>query len=357
MKSYCQSNRPSAVKRSWALSGVLIVLTVLAMACGGSEPTLTPTPIVELMQAQLGDTHKVSAAISVGKAPFGIAVTADGKSAYVTTYEDNTVSIFSTASLEVIKVISVDKLPGGIAVSPDGKFVYVGHFDADAFAVISTATQEVVDMFDVGGELGGIMVISPDGTTIYVSHFPGAGRIIIISTVTKKAIREINVRPSLDIAIAPDGERLYVVDPMSEELVQISTANYEVVGRIPLGQDANDFTQFAVSPDGDLVYVPVDNLVTFVSMKSEEVVGTIEIGSEALGTFSLNGIAVSPDGKYVYVANGDEDSVVIISTETNSVADSITVGRGPGTIVVSPDGSAIYVANSLDGSVSVITRE
>ena len=201
------------------------------------------------------------------------------------------------------------------------------------------------------------MAISTDGTTMYVSRHAGAGRIIIISTVTKQAIGEIDVKPSMDIAIASDGERLHIVDPISEELVQISTANHEVVGRIPLGQDAHDFTQFAVSPDGDLVYVPTDNLVTVVSTKSKEVVGAIEIGGEALGTFSLTGIAVAPDGKYVYAANGEENSVVIISTETNSVTDSITVGRGPGNIVVSPDGSAIYVADTLDGSVSVITRE
>ena len=345
------------MKRSWTLSSVFVALTVLAMACGGPKPTPSPTATAEVTEAQLGDTHKVSATISVGQAPFGIAVTPDGKYVYVTNHEDNTVSIISTASQEVIKVLSVDVLPGGITVSPEGEFVYVGHFDADAFAVISTASQEVVDMFDVAQELGGIMAISPDGTTIYVSKFPGAGRIIIISTVTKQAIREIDVKPSIDIATSTDGERLYIVDPISDELVQLSTASHEVVVRIPLGQDAHDFTQFAVSPDGYLVYVPVDNLVTFVSTKSKEVLGTIEIGSESLGKFSLTGIAVSPDGKYVYVANSEEDSVVIISTETNSVTDSITVGRGPGSIEVSPDGSAIYVANAQDGSVSVITRE
>ena len=150
------------------------------------------------METQLGDTHKASATISVGNGPFGIAVTPNGEYVYVTNHEDNTVSITSAASQEVIKVISVDKLPGGIAVSPDGKFVYVGHFDADAFVVISTESQEVVDTFDVGGELGGKLAVSPDGTTIYVSHFPGAGRIIIISTVTKQAIGEIDVKPSLD---------------------------------------------------------------------------------------------------------------------------------------------------------------
>ena len=115
-------------------------------------------------------------------------------------------------------------------------------------------------------------------------------------------------------------------------MVQISTASREVVGRIPLGQDAHDFTQFAVSPDGDLVYVPTNNLVSFVSTKSKEVVRTIEIGSAALGSFSLAGIAVSPDGKHVYVANGDEDSVVIISTETNSVTHSCRVSAQLDTI-------------------------
>ena len=39
------------------------------------------------MGLELGDTHKVSATISVGKTPFGISVTPDGKHVYVTNGE------------------------------------------------------------------------------------------------------------------------------------------------------------------------------------------------------------------------------------------------------------------------------
>ena len=332
-----------------ALTLNVISLFVLVVSCGENEE--------KVIGPELGDTHKASATISVGEAPFDMAVTRDGKYVYVTNGEDNTVSIISTASQRVVKVVPVDKYPGGLAVSPDGSFVYVGHFDADTLAVISTASQEVIEMADVGDDLEGMMVISHDGATIYVSEFPGGGKIYIISVASKQIIGFIDVNPSMDIAITPDGKELYIVNPSDEELVGISTATRQVMSSIPLGQDAHDFANLAISPNGDLVYVPVRNLVVVISIASKEVVQSITVGGESLSHFALIGIAVAPDGKFVYLANSEENNVAIISTETNSVVNTIAVGGRPGGIAVNPDGRAIYVANLQDSSVSVIARE
>jgi len=184
-----------------ALAFYLTLLFVFVMSCeeDGKE-------VKEVMGSELGDTHKVAVTISVGKTPFDIAVTPDGKYVYVTNGEDNTVSIISTASYSVAKVVSVNRFPGGIAVSPDGKLVYVGHFDANTLAVISTASQKVIEMAQVGEDLEGMMAISPDGKTIYASDFPGAGEINIISATIKQIIELIDVKPSIDIAITPDGK-------------------------------------------------------------------------------------------------------------------------------------------------------
>lgn len=47
-------------------------------------------------------------------------------------------------------------------------------------------------------------------------------------------------------------------------------------------------------------------------------------------------------------------TVSVIDTVTNTVTDTIPVGRGPIGVAVSPDGSHLYVANEGDGTVTVI---
>jgi len=83
-------------------------------------------------------------------------------------------------------------------------------------------------------------------------------------------------------------------------------------------------------------------------------VTTITVGTS--GSFPF-GVAVSPDGSKVYVANNGDGSVSVIATATNTVTTTITVGTsgsGPFGVAVSPDGRKVYVANMGDGSVSVI---
>jgi YVTN family beta-propeller protein len=64
------------------------------------------------------------------------------------------------------------------------------------------------------------------------------------------------------------------------------------------------------------------------------------------------GVAVSPDGRKVYVAG---DPVSVIDTETNTVTATIPVGPGPLGVAVTPDGRKVYVAKrGLSGTVSVI---
>jgi YVTN family beta-propeller protein len=66
-------------------------------------------------------------------------------------------------------------------------------------------------------------------------------------------------------------------------------------------------------------------------------------------------VAVTPDGKKVYVANQFSDSVSVIATGSNSVVgDPIPVGDDPIGLAVTPDGSKVYVANNRDDNVSVI---
>ena len=95
-----------------------------------------------------------------------------------------------------------------------------------------------------------------------------------------------------------------------------------------------------------------NNDVTVIDTASNSVVTSI---IAAGGTF---GIAVTPDGKQVWVTNSSADSVSVINTADNAVIGNIQVQRIPLGLALTPDGRRAYVANSNSNSVSVIdTRE
>lgn len=77
-----------------------------------------------------------------------------------------------------------------------------------------------------------------------------------------------------------------------------------------------------------------------------------------------NDLVASPDGQFVYVANGNSDDITVINTNTLSVAATILVkidghtsgfiGDSPNALDVSPDGKTLYVANGMDNALAVI---
>jgi YVTN family beta-propeller protein len=59
--------------------------------------------------------------IAVGKNPTGLAITPDGRHAYVTIPDPDTVSVIDLASNTVTATIPVPGFPMGIAIAPDGR--------------------------------------------------------------------------------------------------------------------------------------------------------------------------------------------------------------------------------------------
>jgi YVTN family beta-propeller protein len=75
----------------------------------------------------------------------------------------------------------------------------------------------------------------------------------------------------------------------------------------------------------------------------------ITVGSQPVG------LAITPNGKYAYVANSGSNTVTRITVATNSASKTITVGSGPRELAVTPDGSTLYVANGGANTVTPVT--
>ena len=94
----------------------------------------------------------------------GVAVTPDGKHAYVGNEGSNTVSVIATATNTVVATVPVVSA-FGIAFTPDGKQAYITNFsNPGTVSVIATATNTVVGTASVGiGPVGVAIVPPPPG--------------------------------------------------------------------------------------------------------------------------------------------------------------------------------------------------
>jgi YVTN family beta-propeller protein len=129
----------------------------------------------------------------------------------------------------------------------------------------------------------------------------------------------------------------------------IATASNTVVATIPVGNVPDGV---AVTPDGTQAYVTneLDDTASVIATASNTVVATIPAGS---GPDGPKGVAVTPNGAYVYVASG-ETTVLVIATASNTVVATISVGNGPVAVAVTPNGADAYVANAIGNTISVI---
>jgi YVTN family beta-propeller protein len=156
------------------------------------------------------------------------------------------------------------------------------------------------------------------------------------------------------VAISPDGLFAYVLmyGDGNTALTIIDTVSHST-DVIQLEGDSQD-GDVAVSPDGKTIYVADED------DDSVEIIDALTHAVTVVDGFSSpQGIAVSPDGSTVYVANSSSNTLDVMtnintSQQTYTIM-PIAVGQYPLGVAVSPDGSTVYVANNDEDTLSVIT--
>ncbi|MBM3983936.1 MAG: PqqD family peptide modification chaperone, partial [Planctomycetes bacterium] len=76
-------------------------------------------------------SNTVTATITVGSNPYGVAVNPAGTRAYITNYGSGNVSVIDTASNTVTATITVGSTPYGVAVNPAGTRAYITNYGSN----------------------------------------------------------------------------------------------------------------------------------------------------------------------------------------------------------------------------------
>jgi YVTN family beta-propeller protein len=154
------------------------------------------------------------------------------------------------------------------------------------------------------------------------------------------------------VVAAPNGRQLYVANREAGVVTVIDTAVNKATATIDISAGPPQFIAF--SPDGRTAYVSVWDeartiaAVSVLDTTTNSVVATIDVETRPFLA------AVSPDGKWLYVPNHDNDSVSVIDTGTNELVTNFTVAPNPHWVAFTPDGKAAYTANHDSNLVSAI---
>jgi YVTN family beta-propeller protein len=252
---------------------------------------------------------------------------------------------------ETFTTVNFGNDPYGVAVSPQGDYLVVTRPSANSVTLVRTgsfASTSAQVLRDVGTEPRGVAVES-QGNYAYVANY-GSG------TVSEIYIPSFTVNDTIPVGNGPWGvaafydevdatPKVYVSNNLDNSISVINdtaTQTISGVGNGPLG--------LALTPDGAYLYVALynANAVAIYKTSDRTLVKTIATGNGPWG------VAVGSDGDYVYVTNSKNNSVTVIDAGAQEVFGTYTVGTLPMGVACPKNGDFAYVINQTDDSVSKI---
>jgi YVTN family beta-propeller protein len=154
------------------------------------------------------------------------------------------------------------------------------------------------------------------------------------------------------VAVAPNGQQLYVARRAAGFVTVVDTALNTVTANIPIPAGPPQFLVF--NRDGSRLYVSVyDDARTIAAVTVIDTSDNQEVTTIPVRTRPYLG-AVNLDGSRLFVPNHDSGSISVIDTADNTVVDEVDVPPNPHWIEFTPDGSRAYVANHESNLISVL---
>ena len=309
---------------------------------------------LRVVDAQSG---KLLATIAVGRSPRGIVLSRDGSRIYVTNSWSDTVSVIDAGTRQLIQTFPVGFEPTGIVLDHTGSTLYVANRLSSDISVIDLKTGKEAKRL-LAGRGASYLMPSPDGKLIYCTHIypnPGAFRtqpnseITVIDTESQRVTERKplrNVAGVFHIAVSADGKLGVAAHLRPKNLIPLAHVEHGWVFGDSLTLFGDDI--------GGTVQVPIDELDRYYALPW--------------------GVAITPDKSKIFLTTAGSQSVTVIdvphllktvrsrrrsfandlAASSEYVAARIAVGHNPRGVALSPDGKRLYVANRLDDNVSVI---
>jgi YVTN family beta-propeller protein len=317
----CAAMGLPAVQTQRAASGSLLVLAKSDQTLSVVDPS----------------TLKVLGRVPSGPDPHEVAVSSDGRIAYIANYNGGG-NIITPVDLVQMKALTPIDL--GPLRAPHG-LTFVGGklwFTAEAAKVIGSydpATSKVDWVLGTGQNRTHMIFVSPDLSRIVTSNVSSATMTIIEKSATggrggrgggpqmdwNETVVPVG-RGAEGFDVSPDGKQIWAANAQDGTVSIIDVATKTVIDT--LAANVNGANRLKFTPDGTRVFVSslggAD--LAILDAVTRRDVKRLKIGRAA-------GIEMQPDGARAYVACTPADYVAVIDLKTLEVVGRIEAGRQP----------------------------
>ena len=274
------------------------------------------------------------------RSPYAAVVAPDGKLAYVSDRTAGAIVTLDPAKGTKVAEWRLTGEPAGLVLSPDGKTLYVALYRARAVAVVTTADGKEAKRISVGHRPEGLALAPKLGRLFVCNTASDTVSVIDVKTMAALPQQLAMVREPTFAAVTPDESRLVVANALAlgpaTESSTSATVNIvdakalKVVAAVRLPGGSTNVRGVAISPDGKWAYlvhsvsrfqVPTTQLergwmntsaLSVVDVAKGEHFATVLLDSIDLGAADPYGLALSADGKDLWVSLGGTHEVARI---------------------------------------------
>jgi YVTN family beta-propeller protein len=264
---------------------------------------------------------------------------------------DNAMAIVNPANGKVVAAIPVGQNPHEAAVSDDGRLAFSSNMQGNSISVIDLATQKEIHRVDLPNLrtphglyfAAGKLYFTAQGNNSIARYDPAANRV--------DWTRDSGASGTHMIVLTKDLNKIFTSNMQSDSIGMFvrapGEAEYKLTA-IPVGKGPE---AIAISPDGQQVWTATggDAHVAIIDVTRGTVIETVHVPTER-----INRLQFTPDGKRVLLSDSGNGDLVVMDTASRKEVKRLKVGENCEGILVAPDGSRAYVASERNNFVGVI---
>ena len=290
---------------------------------------------------------------------------------YVTNEMSGDLSVIDPAERREIARIALGKRPRGLAPSPDGRLLYIALSGspiagpgvdestlppadkaADGIAVFDIASGRVLRVIR-GVSDPEQVAVSPDGRRLYVAS-EDTGRLVVMDARQGGVLASLPVGGEPEgVAVSPDGTIAYATSEEDHTVAVVETAAPRVRSRVRVGLRPRNAV---FTSDSRRAFVPGENdaTVAAIDVAADRVTASIRLEGE---NFRPMGVALSPNDRALFVTTGRGRTLVRLDASTLAVTGRVEVGERPWGVAISPDGRFAFTANGPSNDVTIVDAQ
>jgi YVTN family beta-propeller protein len=255
------------------------------------------------------------------------------------------VSVLDPESNKIIGKIKSGN--GSCCVELSTNYGYIANYKSNDVTVFDKRTGNTIATVPAG-EHPSHLVLTTDSRYLLIGHESNDGLWFLdarTNQITKKVSEGTGILCKQD-----NGKKIYQSQIFIPYIFVIDPETQMIVKRINVGGRPLDL---AVTPDQKYLYIANYDLneLETIDTKTDSVVARIPHMNNA------RGIAITPDGRFAYVTNVTSSTVTVVDLGSASTVKVIPVGTMPTSVAFLKDGKYAYVSCQGNASIFVINAQ